>query len=135
MSFSYVPTKEELPGYFKPGRGKKLTNIGDSDFICPTCKKYVDVDAYFNNMLLRDCFICENGHRYHFGCVKIVTGENAFDRKYYCPKCDSPVRESCHSRNGYLYVPKTGGRKLTKRKRRYLSKKKPNKKKRTLKRR
>ncbi len=130
MSYNSVPTKEELPGYFKPGRGVRLSNFADGDFMCPKCKKYVDVDAYFSNTKLLNCFICENGHRYHFSCVDIVEGTDGGERKYLCPKCGTDNWKNCKNKDGYLYVEKTGGKKKSKRRKTH-SKKRVNRKRRT----
>ena len=130
MSFSHVENKEDLPGYFKKGRGVKLTKFADGDFMCPKCNKYVDVDAFLTNIKLRDCFICENGHRFHFHCSDIGKDENG-KQIPLCPKCHSSVTSFCKTtKEGYLYVSKTGGKHMSK-SRKHQSKKKTSRKKRT----
>jgi hypothetical protein len=79
-----------------------LGNIDD----CWFCLEPIDVDSVVGGV--PDCVICENGHRVHRRCYDLLPVKE-------CGTCRSIIFKNCHTNHlGYSYVPRTGGKRKTK---------------------
>lgn len=73
---------------------------------CYVCLEPIDVDSVVGGV--PDCVICENGHRLHRRCYDNLTLKT-------CGICRSTIFKNCYTRQfGYSYVPRTGGKRKTK---------------------
>ena len=89
MPLVYTENKEEL-GEIDP---------------CWFCLEPIDVESNFGGV--PDCVICENGHRLHRRCYDQLTVKQ-------CGICESTIIKNCYTNHlGYSYVPRTGGKRKT----------------------
>lgn len=98
MPLVYTENKEEL-GEIDP---------------CWACFEPIDVDSLVNGV--PNCVICENGHRVHRICYDKL-------KEKRCGICRSTIMKNCHTNHlGYSYVPRTGGKRKTRKNKKKRSK-------------